>query len=155
METGEKSRDRAEVTLALISLAAALLGQWSLLKTEAGLRGAFASYLALPTRHGMTVGELALLFNAALYAYARTSFAANERLLALPGFDPEAFLAEATPEDVIWCDGLAVGKLSDWVDLPVALVRLRVASTDAFAMPWDLAELTAWERPDDGLAAPR
>jgi tellurite resistance protein TerC len=33
---------------------------------------------------------LALLFNAALYAYARTSFAANERLLALPGFDPEA-----------------------------------------------------------------
>lgn len=29
---------------------------------------------------------------------------------------------------------------------PLRGVRLRVARTDAFAMPWDVAELTAWER---------
>lgn len=38
---------------------------------------------------------------------------------------------------------------------PLRGVRLRVASSDAFAMPWDLAELTAWERPGEGPAAPR
>lgn len=31
---------------------------------EESLRGGFASYYPIPTRHGMTVGELALLFNA-------------------------------------------------------------------------------------------
>jgi len=30
---------------------------------EEGLRGSFTGYFPLPTRHGMTVGELALLFN--------------------------------------------------------------------------------------------
>ncbi len=33
---------------------------------------------------------LALLFNGALYLYARTTFPADERLMAVPGFDPDA-----------------------------------------------------------------
>ncbi len=38
---------------------------------------------------------------------------------------------------------------------PLRGVRLRVAETDAFAMPWELAELTAWELPAEGTAVPR
>ena len=34
--------------------------------------------------------SLALVFNVGLYAYAQTAFAANPRLLAIPGFDPSA-----------------------------------------------------------------
>lgn len=34
--------------------------------------------------------SLAFVFNLGLYAYARVSFAENPRLLAVPGFDPEA-----------------------------------------------------------------
>ncbi len=32
--------------------------------------------------------------------------------------------------------------------LPLRAVRLRITESDEFSMPWDLAELTAWERPD-------
>jgi tellurite resistance protein TerC len=55
--------------------------------------------------HAVSIGEaafwsvvwvaLALMFNAGLYAFARQSFANNERLLATPGFDPEAAASRA------------------------------------------------------------
>lgn len=35
---------------------------------------------------------------------------------------------------------------------PVRGLRLRVTTSDAFAMPWELAELTVWERPDEERA---
>ncbi len=37
---------------------------------------------------------------------------------------------------------------------PLRAVRLRVASTDSFAMPWELAEIQAWEDPQAAAARP-